>query len=102
MLKRSLNDEEPTYPRPRKGSMQMGPYKRLRRGPPRPLVEIPPHMKRGPGYEVWNAYNAQHCVNFVDEEEVFLENPFTLGHIHYCHHPVPEEIIWQQKMSQNV
>jgi len=102
MLKRSLKDEEPTYPRARHGSMQMGPYKRLRRGRPIPLVEISPHMKRGPGFEVWNPYNAQHCVDFVEEDEQLVEKPFTLGHIYYCHNPVPEEIIWQQKIAEEM
>jgi hypothetical protein len=100
MLKRSLKDEEPTFPRKRRGSICMGPYKRLRRGPPRPLAEIPPHMMRGPGFEVWNPFDAQHCVDCIEEEEeeeeeVLPEKPFTLGHIYYCHNPVPEELVWQ-------
>jgi len=57
-------------------------------------------MKRGPNFEVWNPYNAQHCDQFDDDCEILLEIPFTLGHIYYCHNPVPEEILWQQKIAE--
>ena len=41
MSKRSFADEELTYPR--KGyTMSMGPYKKLRRGPRKPLDVSPP------------------------------------------------------------
>ena len=99
MSKRSLKDEEPTYPRPRNG-MCMGPYKRLRRGSSGPLVKITPHMKRGPDFEVWNPYNGQHCVQFVEEYEILPEMPFTFGHLYYCHDPDPEDILWQQKIAE--
>jgi len=59
-------------------------------------------MKRGPGFEVWNPYNAQHCVGFEEVEEELVEEPFTLGHIHCCHNAVPEEIIWQQKIAEEM
>jgi hypothetical protein len=81
MLKRSLKDEEPTYPRARKGSMHMGPYKRLRRGPPKTLAEIPPHMMRGLEFEVWNPLNAPHCVDFIEELEVMPETFYTWTHL---------------------
>ncbi len=67
----------------------------------RPLAEIPPHMMRGPGFEVWNPFNAQHCVDLV-EDEILPEKPFTLGHIYYCHNPVPEELLWQQKIAEKM
>jgi len=55
-----------------------------------------------PGFEVWNPFDAQHCVDFIEEEEILLEKPSTQGQIYYYHNPVPEELLWQQKIAEEM
>ena len=45
------------------------------------LAEIPPHMMRGLGFEVWNPLNAQHCADFIEELEVMPETFYTWTHL---------------------
>ena len=56
-----------------------------------------------PGFEVWNPFDAQHCVDFIEEEEMLLEKPSTQGQIYYCHNPVPEELLGNRaKIAEEV